>query len=837
MKQENQQKIAMDEALVPIDDQVKINERNMRINPLKKQKESTYQLYLDIFKQYWFHNAFLMTADVPHIYMQQFVPNKEFAELPSHNELLSFFKQLGYKESLELVFEMHIDQMYQPWRTFLSIINRCLSWKSSGNDKPEEVVQKEKKKKAPVKKKTVAPRKKSSLTADDNILKGPDEPKKLAKLISLIEAEHQEEEHRLHDTHELIGREIPKELAEDALDHSKKNKGNKVLSKAARYMSDIKTASKASKLVYQNDEQARTNQATDGVPIVDQARSEQAGDAQANVVIPEPPVPNLSSILTMLSTGYGNQFLNVSSDTSLAGISKDTTEPEIQSIVDVHIRQEESVVQRPPLIDTVISVIPNKTTTTPTPIPPTTEAQVTFIDHSEVNEESIQVNVFNEVNLFKSSSSSTSSDLFTKYELKNMIYDNMKKSISFHTHEKHLELYNALIGSINLDEAIAKGKLDSSKVLKKRHHDDKDEDPPADFENKRKRRKRNDSEPPKEKEQSGSSPKGKTKTKPSSIDKSVNAKETVHDVAMESDQPIGVEEDVGNVADEKPQDDAVSKKDQPNWFKQDPRLETLDPDWYKELNADDAPEQSWFDELVNAEKTPTSFDDLMGSTIDFTKFVMNHLQKDKITKANLEDKKQGKEVFCISTKIKVARYDLKGIEDMIPRLWSTIEEAYDKNAELGIYHWGPKCQLFYRSQTKEIMVRRADQNLYTFKEGDFPRLHLNDIEDMLILYVQNKLQNLLSDEIVDLADELYKFSDGTLKSVHDILHDMLQNFVWSYNHAMSKRAWTDKDQQRIDKMVKKIDNLLLKRRIMRSLECFIGGRSVEMDYKLLTQTK
>ncbi|GJU16115.1 hypothetical protein Tco_1144081 [Tanacetum coccineum] len=69
MEQENQQQIDMDEALVPIDDQVKINTSNMRIDPLKKQKESTYQLNLDIFKQCSFYNAFLKTADVPQIYM------------------------------------------------------------------------------------------------------------------------------------------------------------------------------------------------------------------------------------------------------------------------------------------------------------------------------------------------------------------------------------------------------------------------------------------------------------------------------------------------------------------------------------------------------------------------------------------------------------------------------------------------------------------------------------------------------------------------------------------------------------------------------------------------
>ncbi|GJV82190.1 hypothetical protein Tco_1518060 [Tanacetum coccineum] len=50
---------------------------------------------------------------------------------------------------------------------------------------------------------------------------------------------------------------------------------------------------------------------------------------------------------------------------------------------------------------------------------------------------------------------------------------------------------------------------------------------------------------------------------------------------------------------------------------------------------------------------------------------------------------------------------------------------------------------------EEIVVRRANQKLYTFKEGDFKNLHLNDIEDMLILRVKNKLSNLKCHDIID----------------------------------------------------------------------------------------
>nr|GEX82063.1 hypothetical protein [Tanacetum cinerariifolium] len=46
----------------------------------------------------------------------------------------------------------------------------------------------------------------------------------------------------------------------------------------------------------------------------------------------------------------------------------------------------------------------------------------------------------------------------------------------------------------------------------------------------------------------------------------------------------------------------------------------------------------------------------------------------------------------------------------------------------------------------KITVRRNDDKLYTFKEGDYKRLHLQDIEDMLLLLVQGKLTNLTTEE-------------------------------------------------------------------------------------------
>ncbi|GKD27667.1 hypothetical protein Tco_1233881 [Tanacetum coccineum] len=53
-----------------------------------------------------------------------------------------------------------------------------------------------------------------------------------------------------------------------------------------------------------------------------------------------------------------------------------------------------------------------------------------------------------------------------------------------------------------------------------------------------------------------------------------------------------------------------------------------------------------------------------------------------------------------------------------------------------------------------ITVHRDDDKLYTFKKGDYNRLRLQDIEDMLLLLVQGKLTNLNIEERLALGVSL-----------------------------------------------------------------------------------
>ncbi|GJV82996.1 hypothetical protein Tco_1522894, partial [Tanacetum coccineum] len=64
-----------------------------------------------------------------------------------------------------------------------------------------------------------------------------------------------------------------------------------------------------------------------------------------------------------------------------------------------------------------------------------------------------------------------------------------------------------------------------------------------------------------------------------------------------------------------------------------------------------------------------------------------------------------------------------------------------------------------------ITVRRNDEKMYTFKEGDYKRLRLQDIKDMLLILVQGKLTNLTIEERLALNVSLRMF---TRRRVEDL---------------------------------------------------------------------
>ncbi|GJY55409.1 hypothetical protein Tco_0454524 [Tanacetum coccineum] len=172
---------------------------------------------------------------------------------------------------------------------------------------------------------------------------------------------------------------------------------------------------------------------------------------------------------------------------------------------------------------------------------------------------------------------------------------------------------------------------------RKRRHGDKDQDPPAGSDQEmKKRRTRKDAEHLKKSSKSKESAKGKTPSNTSKTGKSVSTDKSVHEpnhvVQMDVEEPnLDI---VANDAD-KPQANAIPKIPKKDCFKKSPRLKILDPDWNTVKTVDDALEQSWFNKMIQAEKPPLTFDELMSTPIDFSTFAMNRLKLNKITRADL----------------------------------------------------------------------------------------------------------------------------------------------------------------------------------------------------------
>ncbi|GKE04444.1 hypothetical protein Tco_1396462, partial [Tanacetum coccineum] len=110
---------------------------NRRLNPIKTQREPTFQVVLDAFALTPCYYAFLTIADVLERYLSNLPKStcQDFDELPIDEVIVSFFKELGHTEEIKSIIDVVVDQMHQPWITFATIINRSLSGKITGLDK------------------------------------------------------------------------------------------------------------------------------------------------------------------------------------------------------------------------------------------------------------------------------------------------------------------------------------------------------------------------------------------------------------------------------------------------------------------------------------------------------------------------------------------------------------------------------------------------------------------------------------------------------------------------------------------------------------------------------
>ncbi|GJW84183.1 retrovirus-related pol polyprotein from transposon TNT 1-94 [Tanacetum coccineum] len=249
--------------------------------------------------------------------------------------------------------------------------------------------------------------------------------------------------------------------------------------------------------------------------------------------------------------------------------------------------------------------------------------------------------------------------------------------------------------------------------------------------------------------------------------------------------------------DDEPRKEDASRRD---WFKKPtPPQEPTDPDWHEGKTPQKRPTHKWLMTLATStsiDKSLKDFDELMSTPIDFFGYILNGLKIKNLTqeilnfqeKLDWENPEGGDYPFDLSkplplithgkrqrvpfeyfinndlkylqggvstmtytastTKTKATQYDLSGIEDMVPNIWSPVKVAYDKYALWGILHWREQRKSFYAY----ARGRQSIGDIYSTKHIlAVTHVKINDIEDMLLLMVQNRLTNLSGDDVDDFA--------------------------------------------------------------------------------------
>ncbi|GJT84987.1 hypothetical protein Tco_1066704, partial [Tanacetum coccineum] len=494
----------------------------------------------------------------------------------------------------------------------------------------------------------------------------------------------------------------------------------------------------------------------------------------------------------------------------------------------------------------------------------------------------------------------------SELELKKILIEKMESNKSIYRSDEQKNLYKALVDAYESDKLILDTYGDTGS-----------------------KRRRAGKEP-----ESTSTPKEKTpkstegsKFLHKSAGESAHAKEPMH-TAKDLEEPAHQEFETGATEDQ-PVDETPQPSD---WFQKPTRLPSLDRDWNKTLPTDHGPVQPWLSNLAREEGPRESFDELMDTPLDLSAFMMNRLKVDTLTpellagltfelmngtcKSLVELEYFFEEVYKATTdqldwkNPEVSQAVLMQLPLQRPKLqimvisnrlkiWSPIQygvkesarDVYSKRkiiavTKLQIVEWHGCKHLDW------ITVRRDDDKIYTFKEGDFKQIRLLNIEDMLILLVQGKLTNLnvedrlafgvslgmftrsivIQRRVEDLQlgvesfqkklnitkpdtyrsdlkrrdvytaysnpkgfiyqnkdkknklmciDELHKFSDGTLDDVRTALNDRLKRIRIEY---LPETIWRQSDRERAKAMIQAIKKMLKSRRIIRSLERFVGGR-------------
>nr|GFB71989.1 hypothetical protein [Tanacetum cinerariifolium] len=113
-----EKQVALDEALVPSTQRLSIGISNFRLPSDIQSKESTLLVVYDVLHS------------VPSS-RRSLIPGQSFDELPFEAEILEFLRFLRHSAQIKTLTDVNINKLFQPWRSFGAVINKCLTGKSS----------------------------------------------------------------------------------------------------------------------------------------------------------------------------------------------------------------------------------------------------------------------------------------------------------------------------------------------------------------------------------------------------------------------------------------------------------------------------------------------------------------------------------------------------------------------------------------------------------------------------------------------------------------------------------------------------------------------------------
>nr|GEW08920.1 hypothetical protein [Tanacetum cinerariifolium] len=118
-----EQQQTLDDAFVPREQRIRIDNSNYRLSTTFKPKELTFQVALDVLSLIPFYQALLIIASVSAIYMHEFwatVHGQKFVDPPFEEEILAFMSDLGYPSNIKTLSEgmyhqKNVDYVYLLW--------------------------------------------------------------------------------------------------------------------------------------------------------------------------------------------------------------------------------------------------------------------------------------------------------------------------------------------------------------------------------------------------------------------------------------------------------------------------------------------------------------------------------------------------------------------------------------------------------------------------------------------------------------------------------------------------------------------------------------------------